>query len=104
MNKVAIFVDVQNIYYTTRQAFGRNFDYRTFWSRVTAGRKVIAAFAYAIERDDGKQKAFQQILRDIGCISLFHFEISLRRGGLESLARPLRIGQFSTPLRLVQPT
>ena len=72
MKKLAIFVDVQNIYYTTRQAFGRNFDYRTFWSRVTADREVIAAFAYAIERDDGKQKAFQQILRDIG------FEVKLK--------------------------
>jgi len=72
VEKIAIFVDVQNIYYTTRQAFRRQFDYREFWSRVTAGREVIAAFAYAIERDDGKQKAFQQILRDIG------FEVRLK--------------------------
>ena len=66
MEKIAIFVDVQNIYYTTRQAFGRQFDYRAFWSTVTAEREVVAAFAYAIARDDGKQKSFQQILRDIG--------------------------------------
>ncbi len=66
MEKVAIFVDVQNVYYTTRQAFGRQFDYRAFWSRTTGGREVIAAFAYAIERDHAKQKKFQQILRDIG--------------------------------------
>ncbi len=66
MQKIAILVDVQNIYYTTRQAFGRQFDYRAFWSTVTADREVVAAFAYAIARDDGKQKAFQQILRDIG--------------------------------------
>lgn len=72
MQKVAIFVDVQNIYYTTRQAFGRQFDYRAFWSRVTADREIIAAFAYAIERDDSKQKSFQQILRDIG------FEVKLK--------------------------
>ncbi len=72
MKKVAIFVDVQNIYYTTRQAFGQHFDYRTFWRRVTDGRQVVGAFAYAIARDDGKQKAFQQILRDIG------FEVKLK--------------------------
>ncbi len=72
MKKVAIFVDVQNVYYTTRQAFGRQFDYRAFWLRVTAEREVIAAFAYAILRDDEKQKAFQQILRDIG------FEVKLK--------------------------
>lgn len=66
MQKVAIFVDVQNIYYTTRQAFGRQFDYRAFWARASGQREVIAAFAYAIERNDDKQKSFQQILREIG--------------------------------------
>ena len=66
MESIAIFVDVQNIYYTTRQAFGRQFDYRAFWAAVTSEREVIAAFAYAIDRNDGKQKGFQQILRDIG--------------------------------------
>lgn len=72
MEKVAIFVDVQNIYYTTRQAFGRHFDYREFWAQVTGDREVVAAYAYAIAREDGKQKAFQQILRDIG------FEVKLK--------------------------
>ena len=66
MQKVAIFVDVQNIYYTTRQAFGKQFDYRAFWLQVTGDREVVAANAYAIEPNNGKQKGFQQILRDIG--------------------------------------
>ncbi len=73
MEKIAILVDVQNIYYTTRQAFGRKFNYRQFWSTVTEGREVVAANAYAIEsRDGGKQAGFQQILRDIG------FEVKLK--------------------------
>ncbi len=73
MEKVAILVDVQNIYYTTRQAFGRKFNYRQFWSTVTRDREVVAAVAYAIEsRDGGKQSGFQQILRDIG------FEVKLK--------------------------
>lgn len=73
MEKVAILVDVQNIYYTTRQAFGRKFNYREFWAAVTEGRGVVAANAYAIEsRDGGKQAGFQQILRDIG------FEVKLK--------------------------
>lgn len=69
---VSIFVDVQNIYYTTKQAFGRNFDYNKFWSLATKNRKVIDAFAYAISRADEKQKQFQNILRGIG------FEIKLK--------------------------
>jgi uncharacterized LabA/DUF88 family protein len=72
MQTVSIFVDVQNIYYTTKQAFGRNFDYNKFWSLATKNRKVVNAFAYAISRADEKQKQFQNILRGIG------FEIKLK--------------------------
>ena len=66
MERVAIFVDVQNIYYTVRQAYGAQFDYNAFWRRVTANREVIGATAFAIDRNDQKQRHFQSILRGIG--------------------------------------
>lgn len=66
MERVALFVDVQNVYYTTRQAFGRHFDYNAFWARFAAGREVIVANAYAVERGDPRQRQFQNILRGIG--------------------------------------
>jgi uncharacterized LabA/DUF88 family protein len=66
MERVAIFVDVQNIYYTVRQAYSGQFDYRAFWRRVTANREVVAATAYAIDRSDEKQRQFQNTLRGIG--------------------------------------
>jgi uncharacterized LabA/DUF88 family protein len=72
MNSVTILVDVQNIYYTSRQAFGKSFDYNAFWAQVTAGRKVDKAIAYAIDRGDEKQRQFQNILRAIG------FEVKLK--------------------------
>ncbi len=70
--KVAIFADVQNIYYTTRQSYQRHFNYSAFWSQATAGREVVAAIAYAIDKGDSKQQGFQQILRNIG------FEVKLK--------------------------
>ncbi len=66
MDKVAIFVDVQNIYYTTKQSYQRHFNYSAFWTQATANRTVIGAFAYAIDKGDSKQLGFQQILRNIG--------------------------------------
>ena len=63
---VSIFVDVQNIYYTTRQQYKRNFDYNKFWRVITENRIVKNAIAYATDRDDKKQKEFQNILRGIG--------------------------------------
>lgn len=72
MEKVAIFADVQNIYYTVRQTYQKHFNYAHFWKRATEHRKVVAAFAYAIDRGDSKQREFQQILRHIG------FEVKLK--------------------------
>lgn len=66
MQKIAIFVDVQNIYYTCRHRYQKHFNYSTFWQQATENRQVVAAFAYAIERDDTKQRGFQKILKDIG--------------------------------------
>ena len=72
MDKVSVFVDVQNIYYTTKQVYNCHFDYKAFWSEVTSNRKVVRAIAYAIDRDDEKQKQFQNVLRRIG------FEVKLK--------------------------
>ena len=66
MKTASIFVDVQNIYYTTKQNYGQNFDYNKFWARVTREREVVTAIAYATSRGDKKQTEFQNILRGIG--------------------------------------
>ena len=66
MKRIAIFVDVQNIYYTTRQAYGRQFNYRRLWQRLSTGGKIVAATAYATQRDDDRQIKFQDALKHIG--------------------------------------
>ena len=66
MKKIAVFVDVQNIYYTTRQAYGRQFNYRKLWQRLSATGEITAATAYATQRGDDKQHKFQEALKHIG--------------------------------------
>lgn len=66
METVAIFVDVQNIYYTTREKYRSNFDYNQFWYIATEGKNVVEANAYAIASHDPKQRQFHHILRGIG--------------------------------------
>ena len=66
MNKIAIFADVQNIYYTTREAYGRQFDYSKLWQRISSKGDIVSATAYAIDRGDDKQLKFQNALRQIG--------------------------------------
>jgi uncharacterized LabA/DUF88 family protein len=66
VKRIAVFADVQNIYYTTRHAYGRQFDYRKLWQRVSSEGEIVAATAYAIHRGVDKQLRFQEALKQIG--------------------------------------
>ena len=66
MKRIAVFADVQNIYYTTRQAYGRQFNYRKLWQRISSDGEIISATAYATHRGDQKQLKFQDALKHIG--------------------------------------
>jgi uncharacterized LabA/DUF88 family protein len=72
MEKIAVFADVQNIYYTTKQAYGRSFNYRKFWQLLQLQGDICYAFAYAIDKKDDQQIKFQDALRHIG------FEVKLK--------------------------
>lgn len=72
MPKIGVFVDVQNIYYTTKQAFSRSFNYRTFWQELSYQGDIVIANAYAIESKLDGQRKFQDALRHIG------FEVKLK--------------------------
>ncbi|WP_211164445.1 NYN domain-containing protein [Shewanella salipaludis] len=66
MKKIALFVDVQNIYYTCKQAYGRQFNYRRLWQHLSHEGEIVAATAYAIHRGDDGQLKFQDALKHIG--------------------------------------
>ena len=66
MKKIAIFVDVQNIYYTCKDAFGKQFNYRKLWENVSQQGDIVAATAYAIHKGDDGQLKFQDALKHIG--------------------------------------
>ncbi|MCM2679396.1 NYN domain-containing protein [Echinimonas agarilytica] len=66
MKRIAVFVDVQNIYYTTRQAYGRSFNYRRLWQELEVQGDIVVANAYAIYRDNDGQRKFQDALRHLG--------------------------------------
>ncbi|MDZ5604311.1 NYN domain-containing protein [Pseudomonas sp. RP23018S] len=72
MKKIALFADVQNLYYTVRQVHGCHFNYAALWADVSREGEIVEAVAYAIDRGDAKQQQFQQILRNLG------FEVRLK--------------------------
>ena len=72
MLNIAVFADVQNIYYTTKQAYGRQFNYRKVWSVISEWGNIHYAYAYATHRGDDGQHKFQSALKHLG------FEVKLK--------------------------
>jgi len=72
MKKIAVFVDVQNIYYTVKDSFNCHFNYRELWRQLGEDGEICIANAYAIDRNDSQQQAFQKALTAIG------FEVKLK--------------------------
>lgn len=72
MKKIAVFADVQNIYYTTREVYGKPFNYRELWQQLSKQGEIVTAYAYAIDRGDNQQKKFQDALKHLG------FEVKLK--------------------------
>ena len=66
MMKIAIFVDIQNIYYTTKEKFNRSFNYKKFWEEIESKGNIVKANAYAIDKGDPKQQKFQYAIQSIG--------------------------------------
>ncbi len=66
MKKIAVFSDVQNIYYTTKHAYGRQFNYRELWRLISNQGDIVMANAYAIDKGDTQQQKFQSALKHIG--------------------------------------
>jgi uncharacterized LabA/DUF88 family protein len=72
MKKIALFSDVQNIYYTTRDVFGRPFNYRSLLKKIAQQGQIVTAKAYAIDKGDDQQIKFQDALKHLG------FEVKLK--------------------------
>lgn len=64
--RVAIFLDVQNLYYSARDTFNRKVDFEKILDKVVAGRILIRAIAYLVKLHGVDQKGFIHTLKQIG--------------------------------------
>jgi len=64
--KVGVFVDVQNMYYSAKNLYSAKVNYTRVLTDAVAERKLIRAFAYVIKADINTEKDFFEALEKIG--------------------------------------
>lgn len=64
--RVGVFVDVSNMYYSARQLYQRKINFTELLKHAVAGRKLVRAFAYAIKTDVAAEPKFHEALQRVG--------------------------------------
>lgn len=60
--RVGVFVDVQNMYYSAKNLFASKVDFGKLLKESVGNRRLIRAFAYVIKADVGAEKEFFEAL------------------------------------------
>jgi len=64
--RLAVFVDVRNLYYSAKNIYDGKVDYSSLLKVARDGRKLIRAMAYVIKADTPDEKNFFEALEEIG--------------------------------------
>lgn len=64
--RVGVFIDVQNMYYSARNLFGAKVNFGAIVREATAGRKLIRAIAYVIATESKEEQPFFDALYNLG--------------------------------------
>ncbi|NQV89003.1 MAG: NYN domain-containing protein [Parcubacteria group bacterium] len=64
--RVGVFIDTQNMYYSARNLFKRKVNFKNIVEDAVAGRKLIRAMAYVVATEDGQEKPFFDALEKAG--------------------------------------
>lgn len=64
--RVEVLIDVQNLYYSARNLYGRKVNFGEVLKQGVSGRKFIRAFAYVVRTKTGEEKPFFDALTKLG--------------------------------------
>jgi uncharacterized LabA/DUF88 family protein len=78
--RVGIFVDVQNMFYSAKTLHQSKIEYRKLLAGILRGRKLVRAIAYVVRKSDVDQSGFLEALRRSG-FEVKEKELMIREDG-----------------------
>ena len=64
--RVAVFIDAQNLYHTARNLYKRKVNFGTILKDAVSGRHLVRAIAYVIATEGGEETGFFEALNKLG--------------------------------------
>jgi len=64
--RIGVFVDVQNMFYTAKHKYQRKIDFKKLIEAISRKRQIVRAMAYIIEAPEINQSQFKHVLAELG--------------------------------------
>jgi uncharacterized LabA/DUF88 family protein len=80
--RVAVLIDVQNMYHSAKNLYGAKVNFREVLKTAAAGRKLVRAIGYVIRTESGEEQAFFEALQHLG-IELKIKNLQIFPGGMK---------------------
>lgn len=64
--RVGVFIDVQNLYYSAKNLFGKRVNFGNIVKEAVADRKLIRAIAYVVRTESNEEQPFIEALYNLG--------------------------------------
>jgi uncharacterized LabA/DUF88 family protein len=80
--RVAVFIDTQNMYYSAKNLFEARVNFKNILEDAVAGRRLIRAIAYVVRTKTGEEKPFFEALYKLG-IETKEKELQIYLGGVK---------------------
>ena len=80
--RVAVFIDVQNLYHSARAIYQKRVNFKELVEFVVGERQLIRAFAYVVSTKTGEEKPFFEALTKLG-IEIRSKELQEYYGGMK---------------------
>lgn len=64
--RVGVFIDTQNMYYSARNIFGKKVNFKNIVSEAVADRRLIRAIAYVVKTKTAEETPFFEALKKMG--------------------------------------
>ena len=64
--RVAVFIDTQNLYHSAKNLYGARVNFKNLLEEAVAGRQLIRAKAYVVNTDSGEESSFFEALEKLG--------------------------------------
>lgn len=80
--RLAVLIDVQNMYHSARNLYGKRVNFKEVLKNAIAGRKLVRAIGYVIKTESGEESAFFEALAKIGIEPKFK-DLQIFAGGMK---------------------